>query len=97
VRTSPLRLGYGIAMMASQMVYNDLSRRAHEPSAHFYHSRTRTSQQLEQEMNEHLKTRATLDTLHRDLDSERRQDEVIQVQNELSAVRRALALNSSQK
>lgn len=97
MRTSPLRLGYGIAMMASQILYNDLSRRAHAPSAHFYHSRMRTSQQLEQEINEHLKTHATLDILHRDLDAERRQDEVIQVQNELSAVRRALALNSSHK
>lgn len=84
-------------MMASQMLYNDLSRRAHNSSAHFYHSRVRTSQQLEQEINEHLKTHGTLDILHRDLEAERLQDEVIQVQNELSAVRRALAFNSSQK
>jgi hypothetical protein len=97
VRTSPLRLGYGITMMASQMLYNDFTRRVHKPEAHFYHSRTWTSQQLEAELNQHLKAHATLHTIHREMATEQLQDEVIQVQNELSAVRRALALNSSQK
>jgi hypothetical protein len=83
--------------MFSQLAYNAWKHTAHEPKAHFYHSRTWTSQGLEVEINRHLKTQATLEGLHRELAGERLQDEVIQVRNELSAVRRALALNSSQR
>lgn len=97
VRNLPVRLGYGATMMMGQLLYNDMSRRAYQVEAHFFHSQPRSARELDGIITQKLASNGTLEELHRGLKLERLQDNMIQVQRELSVVRWALALNGTQK
>ena len=94
---SPVHVGYGVAMMMGQLLYNDISQRAYQPQAHFFHSHERTARDLEVAISHRIKSGGTIEELHGELKLESAQDSSIQVQKELSIVRRALALNGVQK